>query len=492
MDTIKRALRVCLPATILAMVAGCSVPPRPQPPELAKTAQLQGIPDRADAAWPDRAWWTRYRDADLDAIETKALATAPSLAVARARFDAALRTVDIARADGGASIDGTASVTRQRLSEHGLIPPKFLGFNWYNQGDLNVRFSYDFDFWGSHGADIAAALDRAQAAAADRAQAEDMLTAAVADSYFGWQADQARLALARDVVAREERIRDISAARVKHGLDDEDIVHQADADLAVAREQVATVEWSAAIHKAAIAALLGVGLPDLPEMHARPLPRAATALPADAGLDLVARRADVEASRLRVEAALRDIDVARAAFYPDISLSALIGLQSIELDKFFLSSNRVPAIGPALHLPIFEGGRLHARFGASEAALQAAIADYNQAVVEAARAAAGEALLLLQAQARRKEHDAQLTAAEHLHASAQARAQHGLADARPELAAAVEIDRQRDVDAQLASAALSAEIALTKALGGGFRADADTDAQTEANTNNTSGGALLQ
>jgi multidrug efflux system outer membrane protein len=255
---------------------------------------------------------------------------------------------------------------------------------------------------------------------------------------------------------------------------------------------VAAVEWSAAIHKAAIAALLGVGLPELPEMHPQPLPQASTALPADARLDLVARRADVEASRLRVEAALRDVDVARAAFYPDLSLSALIGLQSIELDKFFLSSNRVPAIGPALHLPIFEGGRLRARFGASEAALQTAIADYNQTVIDAARAAAGEALLLLQVQARRKQHDAQLAAVERLRESAGARARQGLADARPELAATVEIDRARDADMQLASAALSAEIALTKALGGGYRTDADAEAPAETNTNNPPAGASLQ
>jgi multidrug efflux system outer membrane protein len=394
--------------------------------------------------------------------------------VARARFDQAARGVDVARADSGAEITGNAQLQRERLSEHGLIPSEFLGFNWYGQGDLGISFKYDFDFWGSHGADIAAAVSRARAAAAEREAAASMLSASVAQTYFGWQADQARLAIAHEIVKGYVAGRGIVAARVRQGLDADDVVHRADAELAAAREQVAVIEGDTRQQRAALAALLGVAPADLPKLIAQPLPPATASLPADAGLDLIARRADVAASRWRVEAALKDVDVARDAFYPDLSLSAMAGLSSIDLGKLLSPGSAVVAVGPALHLPIFEGGRLRARFGVSKAALAAAVADYNAAVTDAAHDAATQALTLRQLQERQRQSATQLAAKTQLLASARARMQQGLSDAIPVLDANETLDRQRDAGVQLDAAALSAEIALTRALGGGYDDRADT------------------
>jgi multidrug efflux system outer membrane protein len=457
---------VWLVASIL--LGGCAIPPRPQAPALPSAAPLAGVP--GTAAWPDQVWWQRYRDDQLDALEERALTGAPTLAVARARFDEAMRAIDIAKAEGGLDINANAQVQRQRLSENGLIPPKFLGFTWYNQGDLNLSFKYDFDFWGRKGHAVAAATDRARAGAAERDAATAMLTSAVADTYFGWQSTQARLALASEFTSLQERMRAIAAARARQEIDSPDLVLQSDAQLAAAREQTALLAGSAQIQRAALAALLGVAPADV-ELQARDLPQASADLPADASLDLIARRADVAASRWRVEAALRDADVARDAFYPDISISALLGLQSIDLGKLFSAGSRVMGIGPALHLPIFDNGKLHARFGASQAALQAAIADYNAAIVDAAREVATQALTLQQVRSRQHEHAAQIAAAENSRNSAQSRENRGVIDARPVLAARAEVQRQRDAEIQLDAAALSAEIALTKALGGGYRSD---------------------
>jgi multidrug efflux system outer membrane protein len=462
------------------LLGGCAIPPRPQAPQLPDHAPLAGVTGNAAATWPDSTWWQRYHDAQLDALETRALANAPTLAAARARFDQAQRATDITKAEGGLSVDANAQLQRERLSENGLIPPKFLGFTWYGQGDLGLQFHYDFDFWGRHRADVAAATDRARAAAAERDSAAAMITASVADTYFAWQADQARLVLARDLVTVRGRACEVAGARVRQGIDVDDIVQQAQAQLADAREQVATLAGAAEIKRAALAALLGIAPAELGDLNAQPLPQTPTGLPADAGLDLVARRADIVASRWRVEAALRDADRARADFYPDLNLSALLGLQSIDLDKLFSAGSRVMSVGPALHLPIFENGRLHARFGASQAALQTAVADYNAAVVEAARDVAAQALTLQQVQARQHEHDAQLAATAALRRSAQSREALGLADARPALNATAEFQHQRDAEVQLTAAALSADIALTKALGGGYHVTAARDSNTSS------------
>ncbi|MEO8803884.1 MAG: efflux transporter outer membrane subunit [Rudaea sp.] len=470
-----------VPALLSALlIAGCAIPARPQAPHLAQVAPLAGIPAQPDAPWPVQNWWTRYNDAQLDKLETRALAGSTTLAVARARFDEALKSVDIARAAGGLNVDGSTQVQRHRLSEHGLIPSQFLGFTWYNQGDLGLQFHYDFDFWGTHGAEISAALDDARALAAERDSAASMLTAAVADTYFGWQATQVRLGLAKEMIETLSQARSIAAARVRQGVDSADTLQHAESNRAATREQHATLEGVSHMQRAALAALLGVASTELPKLTAQPLPSVGADMPADASLDLIARRADIAASRWRVEAALRNADVAHNAFYPDISLSGMLGLSSIDLGKLLTPGSTELAAGPALHLPIFENGQLHARFGVSKARLAAAVADYNSTIAEASQEVAKQVLTIEQLKARRHEHTAQLTAARQLQSSAQARARRGVTDARPVLAATVELDRQRDADAQLVAATLSADIALTRALGGGYRAQ-------DATINATSG-----
>ena len=149
----------------------------------------------------------------------------------------------------------------------------------------------------------------------------------------------------------------------------------------------------------------------------------------------------------------------------------MAGLSSIDLGKLLVPGSAVFAAGPALHLPIFEGGRLRARFGVSQAALAAAVADYHQAVTDAAHDVAMQALTLQLIQERQRQNAAQVAAKTQLLASARARMQRGLSDAIPVLDAGEMLDRQRDASVQLDAAALAAEIALTRALGGGFGAN---------------------
>jgi len=454
-------------ASALALAA-CSIPPKPHLPPLRPDAPLSGL--AGDAQWPDPQWWKRYGDAQLDALEERALASAPALDEAQRRFDIALRSIDIASAEGGLSAQGNAQVQRQRLSENGLIPPRFLGFTWYNQGDLSLQFKYDFDFWGKTRAAVEAAVDEAHAAAAERSAAELLVSSAVADTYFGWQGDQAHLALARDTLAALERSRALEEKRVQRGIDPPDALHQSDAQIAAAREQEAGYAGAAPVRLAALAALIGVAPADIP------LPAVDTQLPADLGTDLIARRPEVVANRWRVESALRRVDRARAAFYPDISLGALVGLQSVDLDKLFSAGSRMGGFGPALHLPLFALGGLHAAYGISQAQLAAAASQYDASVVDAARDVATQALGLRQLEARRSERARQLAATEALERSAAARVRRGLADDRSLLAARAQVLAQRDAMATLDAQAVAAELALTKALGGGYRSDRDVPA----------------
>jgi multidrug efflux system outer membrane protein len=218
----------------------------------------------------------------------------------------------------------------------------------------------------------------------------------------------------------------------------------------------------------ALAALVGRAPAELPPLTPKPLPSVAGALPDDVRIDLIARRADVTASRWRVEAAERSRESARAEFFPDVSVNALIGIQSIHMSSLLEYGSRVPSAGAAVHLPLFDSGRLKARYGATQLAVDASVAVYQDAVVSAARDVATQASSLAQISAQRTQREIEVDAALRLKDSAAARVRQGLTDSRPELNATDAWIAQQDALLQLDAAAVSADIGLKRALGGGY------------------------
>ncbi|MFC3653918.1 efflux transporter outer membrane subunit [Dyella humi] len=487
------------PLALLAALslAGCMIPAKVQHPALRDDVPLAGLPTAASANWPATDWWRVYNDPQLDQLITLAMKQSPDLAQAHARVQTAEQSVRVAAAQAGLNINGNAQFTRQRMSDHGLFPPSLLGFNWYNQADLSVQLQYDFDWWGKKRASIESALDQAHAAEAQRSAAALALQNAVADTYFAWLADENRLQLAQQTVAVQQRLLHIAELRVRQGVDLPDTVQQARAQLASAQQTQATLEGSVELRKVVLAALANVSPADLPPLQAHALPEIEGALPDNVRLDLIARRPDIAASRWQVEAALKQTDVTRADYFPDFSINAMAGLSSTDqgapkiagfsngskgdLGNLFDLGSRVFGITPAVHLPIFEGGRLKANYGTSRAQLDAAISDYNVAVTNAARDVATQAVTAQQIVARRAKQEAQVKANEALLANAQSRAAHGTKDARESLNAETQLLLQRDQAVSLHAQALSTDLALIKALGGGYRSDAERTAQS-ANT----------
>ncbi len=463
--------RTVLAAAILLMLAGCAAAPaRLAPPVLRDDVPLAGLQATVRAGWPTAQWWRQYDDPQLDDLMDRAMRQSPDLALAQSRVQNAEQSAKLAAAQLGLSVNGNAQVSRQRMSDHGLIPSQFLGFSWYNQADVGVQLQYDFDWWGKKRATMEAALDQAHAAEAQRSAASLVIQYAVADTYFGWQADQARLQLADQLLATQQRFAQIAELRVRQGVDLPDEAQKAQAQLAAVREMRVALDGSAKIRRAALASLLGVAPAELPDLQARHLPAIERGVPANGGLDLIARRPDIAASRWQVEAALKQTDAARAEFFPDISLTAMAGLSSIDMGKLLTAGSRTFALTPALHLPIFNGGALEANYGMSKAQLDAAVAQYNSTVLAAAREVATQALSAEQVANRQREQQAQLDADQRLLANAQARARQGVRDLRESLAAQAALLQQRDAATQLQAQALSTDLTLIKALGGGYRA----------------------
>jgi multidrug efflux system outer membrane protein len=456
-------------AGFVAILVGCAgLPAKHKAVELSDAAPLDGIEISGSADWPTQDWWKRYQDPTLDQLIDLGGANSPSLASAHARYDSARQSVRLAAAESGAHLQANADADRQRLSDNGVFPPQLLGFTWYSQYDLGLQASYTFDWWGKQRNAVEAAMDEAHAAQADRSAAALMLASSIADAYFGWQSDENRLSLAREKELAVELQAKVSGARVRADLDSADELNSADLAVAAVREQIAMLEGSAKLRVVELAALVGRPISDLPPLSPKPLPAFPGALPDNVKIDLISRRADITASRWRVESAERNLASARADFFPDVSVNALLGVSSIDMGSLLEYGSRVPQISAAVHLPIFDAGRLKARYGGAQAAIDSAVSNYQDTVISAAREVATQATTRARIEAQRTQRAKQVDAALRMRKAAAARVRQGLNDSRSELMATESWIDQRDGLLQLDSAALSADIALQRALGGGY------------------------
>lgn len=470
------ARHVLVSVALALPLAGClTPPPRDAHPDLKVTAPVGAATAAEPAAtspnWPQATWWKAYRDPTLDTLIDKALAASPDIGAAEARFQSATAAIAAARAAAGPNLTGAGDASRQRLSDNGLFPPRLLGFNWYNQFDLGVQASYTFDWWGLHRAQVRSAIDSARAARVERDAADQTIASAVATEYFGYQADQGRLTLALRSVATAGQALEVARARVQaHFADPADEDH-ANLDVLSARDHMGDVITSEHMHLVALAALLGCAPAELPELAPRELPVVTTQLPETASIDLIARRPDIIASRWRVEASGQDLEAARAGFMPNVTLSGLLGLSSRDLGKLLEIGSADPSITGAIHLPLFDAGALRAGYSRTHAALQLAIADYRSTVLSAARDVNTQLELRDTAVKQFALRQEQLEAARQLQAKAEERLQRGVSDVRPQLAATAQWLSAQEALIETNYQQLSADLALIRALGGGYAMD---------------------
>ena len=465
-------------------LSACGLPnlgdrPQTRRPATLATAQSFGITDPS-AAWPEQEWWKAYRDPQLDALVAEALTGSPDVAAAQARVRQARGQAEIVGADTLPQIgaQGSAGVTKQ--SYNNGIPSEFVPRGWKSTGTLALTGDFDLDLWGRRRKLLAAATSEAQAAQADASQATLLLASNVVSSYF----DLARL-LARDQALEEavksrESLGSLTSRRAQQGLENQSPVRQTQAETLRSRIALSANREQIAARRHAIAALLGKG-PDR-GLAIVPTPLAQvteTLLPADAGIALAGRRPDIVAARLRVEGAGKRIDVAKTAYLPDITLRGLIGLTSLGLSNLFDTGSTYGNAGGAFSLPIFDGGRIRGQYRQTRGEFDLAVADYNATVVDALREIA-DALASRDA-ARVQERDAAQAQieGEAAYDLATKRYNAGLSSYIEALSAqqlAIE-SRQAAIDAHFRT--LASEVALKRALGGGFAQDMNEKVSTD-------------
>lgn len=466
------ARALLLPALGLALSACANLPDLPASHAARTPAQIAiGHTLQDDhGAWAHDQWWRDYHDSQLDRLMDEALAGSPDMDIARARL---LAAEGLTRQAGGAlqpQLDLNASVISQKQSYNtGLPVPS--GIN--ESGALSLDASWQLDFWGRNRSLLAAARSSEAASRADVAAARLLLTSSVANSY----AELARLYAQRDLAASTVQLRAQSAAliadRQRNGLENLASQQIAASRLAAARATLAAADESLRLEANQLAALLGKG-PDRAERIHRPSIdlRHVRQAPADLSANLLGRRPDIVAARWRVEAARGNVDAAHAAFYPNVNLSASVGMQSLGLGWLTRDGSGTGSVGLAFNLPLFHQGELQGSYQVQRASYDEAVATYDKTLIHALQEIGNT---LVSSRAVMPQLDWQQQAeqgAARARDIAQARYRTGLAN-RLDVINAEDtlLDSQRalvDTRARL----LTLDIALIAALGGGYGANA--------------------
>ena len=347
--------------------------------EAART--LAGI-TVSPAAWPEKDWWKRLGDTQLDGLIEQALRDSPDMQIASARAHQATAAAGAADAARMPTLDAEADVSRSRLSRS--QDPTGQGGRYDTLRNASLTFNYTFDLWGGQRAAWEAALGQARAAEVDTQAASLTLAADVARGYSSLGHAFIVRDLARDDLERTGKMLDLSKRRLQAGIDSHYQYQQTESLEASSQEQLINAEKQLKSARIALAVLLGKG-PDRGMDIARPktLAPGAVALPSSLPAELLGRRPDLVAARWRVEAASKNITAARTRFYPNLNLSAAAGTQSLLGDALFGSASRFLNIAPAISLPIFDGGRLRAGLDAEDANYDLAVAQYNKILVGA-------------------------------------------------------------------------------------------------------------
>ncbi len=425
----------------------------------------------APTAWPADHWWQAYNDAQLNQLIGEALQGSPDLAAAQARLEQAQAAGTVAGAALKPQVSANGSLTDQKLSSNYLTPKAFTPSGTHGYGQATLDLSWELDFWGKNRAALAAATSEQDASRAELAQARLVLAAGVADAYN----ELARLYAAQDTAQAMVGVRattaKLFAQRYANGMETLGSVRQADARLAQAQGQLVQVDESLALQRNRLSALLGAG-PDRGLQIARPTLsfERAYGLPPALAAELLGRRPDITAARLTAQANASRIDARKAEFYPNVNLSAMVGAQSLGIGMLTKAGSGMASVGPAISLPLFTGGRLKGQLRGAEAAYDEAVANYNGTLTRALQEVADNAASRQALAARMQRAQEAVQAVRDAHRIVRERYDGGLATHLDVLTVEDTLLDSLTALTDLQSRGVTLDIALNRALGGGYQA----------------------
>ncbi len=367
-------------------LSGCSLAPKLTLPDVPVAAAYKEESPPWTSAQPADGlsrgdWWTMYGDADLDALQKRLIEHSPDLAAALARYNQAKAFSDQLRSGLFPSLALGAGVERDGLSNN--RPLRAAGSsNDYNSFTVGLQAGYELDLWGRIRNEVAAGRAQAQASAADLESARLSLQTELADDYVVLRGLDRQIALLNETVTAYGKALALTQARhdggVVAGLD----VARAQTQLGTSRSLVAQTLALRAVSEHAIAALIGESASEFsiePRQAAITLPDVPVGVPAT----LVQRRPDIAAAQRRVAANNANVGVARAAFFPDITLGATLGHQSTATSNWISAPNLFWSVGTSLLFDLFDAGKRKAQVAQARAALDESGSVYRGVVLTA-------------------------------------------------------------------------------------------------------------
>jgi NodT family efflux transporter outer membrane factor (OMF) lipoprotein len=371
-----------LPALFaLLVLAGCNTAPtytRPTidvPASFKETAGWK-LADPNAAAIPDE-WWRLFNDPVLDDLQAQVVVGNQNLAASLAQYRVAQATLASSRAGLLPTFGLGASAGRSSGGGTGAA-----GTSTGNSYSVSGSASWEVDLWGRIAGTVDAAQARLEASQDDLAAARLSTQAALAQTYFALRASEAQAALLEGTITAYQRSLELTQNRYTAGVASAADVAQAQTQLKSAQAQLIDANAGRAQLEHAIAVLLGKAPAAFSLARTAALP-AVPDVPLQLPSTLLERRPDIAAAERRVAAANAQIGVARAAFFPALTLAAGVGFRNDTLAGLFSSPNLFWSLGPALALSLFDGGARQAGVDSARAGTDQAIANYRQTVLTA-------------------------------------------------------------------------------------------------------------
>jgi len=379
----KRALAGLGLASMLS-IAGCAAGPKYRRAAVEVPTAYKEAGDWKPAQPNDQnlggSWWQIFQDQQLNALEDQINVSNQNLKAAEAQYTQARAVLRYYRADYYPSISAGAAATRARISNN--RPPGHLSSNGatYNDYQIPMELAYELDVWGRVRKTVESQREQAQASAADLATVNLSLHTQLAMYYFQARSLDAQEQLLNSTVAQYEQAYQLTDSRFKGGLASEVEVQQANTQLETTRAQAIDVGVLRAQYEHAIATLVGK---PASSFHLSPLPLTSPppSIPQALPSELLERRPDIAAAERRMAAANAQIGVAKAAYYPSISLGATGGFESGIITTLLSGPSILWSVGASAIAPIFDGGRRRANTDQAIAAYDQTVANYRETVL---------------------------------------------------------------------------------------------------------------
>ncbi|MDE1173640.1 MAG: efflux transporter outer membrane subunit [Parvibaculaceae bacterium] len=465
--------RVLGASALFLTVAACTLSPNVPDPKVSAPVSFKEATPAMSAVWPELGWWQGFGSPELDRLMAQTQDSNLDIAAAIARIEQADAQIKVSGSSLYPSLSASGQGERSRRGTGGSnsgLGDIYQGSNSRisNSYNAGLTASYELDFWGGNRAALESARQSALASRYDKETVALTATTSTATTYFAILAAQDRLALARDNLRIAEQTLDVIKARSRVGVATElDLANQ-ETIVAQQRAAIPPLELDLTQNINALAILTGHAPEEVQvtggKLAGLKTPVVVPGLPSE----LLARRPDVREAEANLSAARANVQVARAAMFPNITLTATGGYESSALSQLFTPGGFFSSLTGGLTQPLFEGFALQGQLEANKAAYRELMATYQKTIISAFSDVDDALASIRRTTEQEQQQELVVASAQRAYDIAQAQLRVGVVDITDVLNAEQTLFSDRDALAQVRLSRINAVVSLFQALGGGW------------------------